>query len=86
MSDADERFAERLAEDLARVLGEGIVITDLAIDRDGQVVVRLACLVDGRVQDVEVRADDLLDAYRQVVRAAAELRLAGAFWQMVGPT
>jgi hypothetical protein len=35
---------------------------------------------------VEVRADDLLDAYRKVIRVGAELRLAGAFWQMVGPT
>jgi hypothetical protein len=86
MSDADERFATRLADDLKRVLGEGILITELEIERDGAVAVRLACLVEGQVREIDVRAEDLLDAYRQVIRAAAELRLAGAFWQMVGPT
>ncbi len=86
MSDADERFAARLADDLERVLGEGILVTELEIGRDGGVAIHLACLVEGQVREIDVRAEDLLDAYRQVVRAAAELRLAGAWWQMVGPT
>jgi hypothetical protein len=86
MGPADERFAERLAVDLERVLGEGILITDLVIEHDRTVVVRLACLVEGQVREVEVRAEDLLDAYRQIVRVAAELRLAGAWWRMIGPT
>ena len=86
LSDADARFAERLAEDLERVLGEGILITELSIGRDGRVVIHLACLTDGQVREVDIESDDLLDAYREAVRAAAEIRLGAAWWQIVGPT
>lgn len=86
MSDADARFADRLAEDLERVLGEGILITELSIGRDGRVVIHLACLTDGQVREADIESDDLLDAYRDAIRAAAEIRLAAAWWQIVGPT
>jgi len=86
MDDADARFAERLADDLERVLGEGILIPELTIGRDGRVVIHLACLTDGQVRAVDIESDDLLDAYRDAVRAAAEIRLGAAWWQIVGPT
>ena len=86
MTEAEERFAERLAVDLERVLGEGVAIADVQIHGDGPVSVRLDCLVDGQVRTIEVEADDLLAAYRRIVGSAAELRLSAAWWQIVGPT
>jgi hypothetical protein len=47
MTDAEERFAMRLAEDLERVLGAGIGIADLEISGDGPVHVRAALLAEG---------------------------------------
>ena len=86
MTEAEERFAERLAVDLDRVLGEGVAVADVQIHGDGPVAVRLDCLVDGRVRTIEVEADDLLAAYRRIVESAAEMRLSAAWWQIVGPT
>lgn len=86
MTEAEERFAERLAVDLERVLGEGVAIGDLQIHGEGPVSVRLDCLVDGQVRTIEVEADDLLAAYRLIVASAAQLRLSAAWWQIVGPT
>ena len=84
MTEAEERFAERLAVDLERVLGEGVAIGDLQIHGEGPVSVRLDCLVDGQVRTIEVEADDLLAAYRLIVESAAQLRLSAAWWQIVG--
>jgi hypothetical protein len=86
MTEAEERFAERLAADLERVLGEGVAVADLQIHGDGPVAVRLDCFVDGQVRTIEVEADDLLAAYRRIVESAAEMRLTAAWWQIVGPT
>jgi hypothetical protein len=86
VSDAADQFADRLAGDLERVLGAGILVRDISFDGDGPVRARVACLVDGQVRDLEVEATDLLDAYRRLIKAAAELRLAAAWWQIVGPT
>lgn len=86
MNDAEEQFAERLAEDLARVLGVGIAIDDLelAIADDGATVVA-TLLIDGRVEQIEAAGPDLISLYRPLVQRAAEVRLASAFWQMIGP-
>jgi hypothetical protein len=86
MTEAEERFAERLAEDLEQVLGAGIIVRDVEIDSDGAVLVRVACLVDGQIRELEARGETMLEAYREVIGAAAELRLAAAWWQIVGPT
>ena len=48
MNDAETRLAERLATDLERILGTGILIEDLEVTGEGPVTVRVACLVDGR--------------------------------------
>jgi len=85
MTDAEERFAERLAADLERVLGEGVAIADLEITGAGPVRARVVCFIEGHVRTIEVEADDDLDAYRLIVQAAAELRLSAAWWQIVGP-
>ena len=87
MNDAEERFAERLAEDLDRVLGAGIAIDDVELsvgDDAAHVVATL--LIEGRVEAIEASGPDLISLYRPLIERAAELRLASAFWRMVGPT
>lgn len=85
MNDAETQLAERLAIDLERVLGTGILIEDLEIQGEGPVTINVACLVDGRSREIHAEGESAIDAMSNVVRLAAELRLAGAFWQMVGP-
>jgi hypothetical protein len=86
VNDAETLFAQRLAEDLDRVLGVGIAIDDVELalcDEEARVVATL--LIGGRVETVEAHGTDLNSLYRPLVERAAELRLASAFWQMVGP-
>jgi len=85
MNDAEARLADRLADDLERVLGTGILIEDLEIEGEGPVTIRVACLVDGASREVHAEGATVLEAMSEVVRLAAELRLSAAFWQMVGP-
>jgi hypothetical protein len=85
MNDAEAQLAARLAEDLERVLGTGIVIEDLDIGGPGPVTITVACLVDGRAREIRAEGETVIDAMSDVVRLAAELRLTAAFWQIVGP-
>jgi len=86
MNDAEERFADRLAEDMEHVLGVGIAIDDLELSvGDGEARVVATLLIDGRVEQIEAAGPDLLSLYRPLVQRAAEVRLASAFWQMIGP-
>jgi len=86
MTDAEARYAERLAADLDQVLGAGVVLDDLRISGDGPVEITVTCVVDGRVETTAVRGETLLEATREVVRTVAEIRLRLAFWQMAGPS
>ncbi len=85
MNDREARLAERLASDLERILGTGILVQDLEIEGDGPVVIRVACLVDGQSRDLRVEGETAVDAMADLIRLAAETRLSAAFWQMVGP-
>jgi hypothetical protein len=86
-TEAEERFAVRLAEDLDRVLGVGIAIDDVVLrTEDGQARVRATLLIGDRIETVEVVGTDVLALYAPLLRRAAELRLRTAFWQMIGPT
>jgi hypothetical protein len=86
VNDAEERFAERLAEDLERVLGAGIAIDDVDLHvGDGESSVRATLLIGERVETIEASGSDILSLYRPIVERAAELRLASAFWRMIGP-
>jgi len=85
MNDAEAQLAERLARDLERVLGAGIMIEDLELVGDGPVTIRVACLLDGASRQIEASGETAIEAISAVVRAAAELRLTAAFWQIVGP-
>ena len=85
MNDAEARLAERLAEDLERILGTGILVEDLEITGEGPVVIDVACLVDGQARRIHAEGESAVAAMGVVIRAAAELRLSAAFWQVVGP-
>lgn len=85
MNDTEARLAERLATDLERVLGTGILVEDLEIAGDGPVTIKVACLVDGTSREIHAEGESVMAAMSDVIRLAAELRLAAAFWQMVGP-
>jgi hypothetical protein len=85
VNDAEERLAARLAEDLERVLGTGIVVEDVEIEGEGPVAIRAACLVDGQVRELRATGETVLEAIQGIIRSAAELRLAAAYWQMIGP-
>jgi hypothetical protein len=86
MNDAEEQFARRLAEDLEHVLGSGLAVADIELDTaDGRAHASATLLIEGRVETVEVDAADIVSLYRPLMERAAELRLAGAFWRMIGP-
>ncbi len=87
MNEAEEQFAERLAEDLERVLGVGIAIDDIDLEvgeRGARVVATL--LVGEHVETIEADGTEIGALYRPIIERAAELRLRSAFWRMVGPT
>jgi hypothetical protein len=85
-SEPDERFAQRLADDLARVLGTGILIADLELGpAEGPARIRAACLFDGRSETLEASGETRLEAYQRLIRLAAELRLAVAARNMIAP-
>jgi hypothetical protein len=85
VNDAEAQLAGRLASDLERVLGTGILVEDLEIEGEGPVTINVACLVDGQSREIRAEGESVIDAMSNIVRLAAELRLEGAFWQMMGP-
>lgn len=87
MNDAEEQFAARLAEDLDRVLGAGLAVDDIELEapEGGPARARATLLIEGRIETIEVEAEDVLGLYRPLVERAAEIRLGAAFWRMIGP-
>ena len=86
MTDVEERFAERLAEDLGRILGIGVAVEDLEItDQDPTKRVAVSILFDGHIETVEAWAADDATLYRLVMRRAIELWRVNAFSGLVGP-
>ncbi|MBA2381585.1 MAG: hypothetical protein H0V73_05680 [Chloroflexi bacterium] len=86
MNDAEERFAERLSQDLERVLGAGLAVDDIELSSvDDRAHVRANLLVEGRIETIEAEAEDVVGLYRPVMERAAEMRLGAAFWRMIGP-
>ena len=82
---ANERFAQRLAEELSGVLGVGIALEAVSIEGERPVTILATSLVDGQVRDLRGTGETILDASRDLIRGAAELRLAAAWWRLVGP-
>jgi hypothetical protein len=87
MTEADELFAERLAEELGRILGTGIILEefDLGPTESDPAHIRAVCLFDGRSEILDSRGETRLEAYNMLIRAAAELRLAMASRNMIAP-
>jgi hypothetical protein len=95
-ADADARFGERLAREIEGVLGVGIAVNEVAVDGPGEgagegsgegpATIHATCLVDGQARELVGTGDTLLEAARDLIRAAAELRLASAWWRLVGPS
>jgi hypothetical protein len=87
ISEADERFVERLADDLGRILGTGILIDelDLGPTEDGPARIRVLCMFDGGSEVLEAAGETRLEAYNRLIRAAAEMRLAIAARRMIAP-
>jgi len=87
MNDAEQLFADRLADDLQRVLGAGLAVDDIELSATGEeATVRATLLIEGRIETIEVSAPDLHALYRPLIERAAEVRLGAAFWRIVGPT
>ena len=83
--DANERFAERLAREVEGVLGVGIALDDVSLEGESPVSIHATCLVDGQLHELVGTGPTILEASRDLIRAAAELRLASAWWRLVGP-
>jgi hypothetical protein len=86
MNDAETQLAARLAEDLERTLGVGILVEDVEVAGEGPVTIRVSCIVDGQAREIHAEGETAIDAMAVVIRLAAEMRLGAAFWQIVGPT
>jgi hypothetical protein len=86
-SEADERFAERLAVELEGILGTGIILEELDLGpaESSPTRIRAVALFDGRSEVLEADGDTRLEAYNRLVRAAAELRLSVAARNMIAP-
>jgi hypothetical protein len=87
VNEADQLFAERLAEDLTPYLGPEIVLDDLDLgDPDADHAhLRAVCVFDGGTEDIESDGEIRLDAYNALIIAAAELRNTVAVRHMMDP-
>jgi hypothetical protein len=90
---AEERFAARLADDLGRILGTGVLIDQLDLGgssdgedvRGGRAIIRVLCLFDGGAETLEADGETAEEAYGRIIGAAAEMRLAIASRRMIAP-
>ncbi len=80
---AEERIAERLVQDLERVLGAGVAIDVVSSEPGGRAVVRATVLAEGMIETIEVEAASEREAYPELIRRAAQLRLTGAWPRMI---
>jgi hypothetical protein len=87
MNDAEERFAERLIEELDRVTGPGSVIGDVELSRprgpDGPVHVHAQFVFDETWTTIDLDADDLVALYRPLIEKAVQARLASSLSRLV---
>ena len=87
MIEADQRFAERLAEDLEPYLGPEIVLDELDLGEAGcdRARLRATCSFDGGTEVIQSEGETRLDAYNALIIAAAELRVTVAVRHMMDP-
>ena len=77
MSEADELFAERLAQDLQTYLGPQLELKGVELgDPNGYPArIRATCLFDRGSEVLEGYGETRLEAYNQLILRAAQLRL-----------
>jgi hypothetical protein len=87
MTEATEQFAARLAEDLERILGTGIVLDEVEFGPgdDDAARIRVLCLFDGRTEVLEANGETRQETYNRLIKAAADLRLALSSRTMIAP-
>ena len=86
MTEAQARFADRLAEEVQAVLGPSIAIETVEISGDGPVTIIANCRTADRLEAVTGRGPTLLDASRDLITAAAEHRLGAAWHRLLETT
>lgn len=86
MNDAEERFAERLADELAPVVGPAMRVDRVELQVGSVAHVAATIRVGTRVETIEATGPDVLALYRPIVERAAELRLGDAFRRVVEPS
>lgn len=87
MSEADDRFLESLAIELAPGFGPRLQIVGLEIDRPSEGVVRIVVSVDSSAgpRRITEEGDSLTQVAASLLRDAPEVRLADGFREMVEP-
>ena len=84
MSEADEQFAKRLADDLERRLGPSVAVLSLLIDRSGgNARMVAACAAGDELFEAAATGETELDAYERLRTAVVEQRLGRAFKRVV---
>jgi hypothetical protein len=87
MNEADQQFAQRLAEDLEPYLGPEIVLDELDLGEPNadHAYLRATCRFDGGTEVIESDGETRLEAYNALIIAAAELRITVAVRHMLDP-
>ena len=85
ITDADERYLELIAIDCERVLGPGIEIERLELERDGNdAVLHLGYRLGTNTGSTDGRGPDPLAAHADLRQRLVEDRLAVGFRALVG--
>ena len=84
MSEADEQFAKRLADDLERQLGASVAVLSVMIDRSrGNPRIVAACAAGDELFEADATGETELEAYERLRTAVVEQRLGRAFKRVV---
>ena len=77
MNEADELFAQRLAEDLEQYLGPQLALASVEVgDPSGYPArVTATCVFEGGSEVLDAYGDTRIEAYNQLILRVAELRL-----------
>jgi hypothetical protein len=85
MSDADDRFVESLAAELAPLVGPRLRVIAIDMDRPTDDRVRIVVTLETSAKPVVMteEADSLTEASSRLLARAPEVRLADAFREMI---
>jgi hypothetical protein len=85
MSDADDRFVERLAAELTPLLGPRLRVTAIDLDRPAEDRVTIAVTLETSAKPLVLtdEADSLTEAASRLLAKAPEVRLAEAFREII---